>query len=146
MLAQSLNQLTASQIVAAIAAGKTSAEAVARACLDHIAAREPQVEAWQYLDPELVLKQARALDAGGKVGALQGVPVGIKDIIDTCDMPTEYGTPIHKGHRPHMDAVVVALTRRAGGLIMGKTVTTEFANRFPGKTHHPQDPQRTPGG
>ena len=143
---KSLNKLTASEIVSAIAARKTTAEAVARACLDHIAAREPQVEAWQFLDPDLVLKQARALDASGKVGALQGVPVGIKDIIDTSDMPTEYGTPIHKGHRPHMDAAVVALTRRAGGLIMGKTVTTEFANRHPGKTHHPQDPARTPGG
>ena len=146
MLMKSLNQLTASQIVMAIAERKTTAEAVARACLDHIAAREPQVEAWQFLDPDLVLKQARALDAGGKIGPLQGVPVGIKDIIDTCDMPTEYGTPIHQGHRPRIDAAVVALTRRAGGLIMGKTVTTEFANRHPGKTRHPQDPTRTPGG
>ena len=146
MTEKSLNKLTASEIVSAIAARRTTAEAVARACLDHIAAREPQVEAWQFLDPDLVLKQARALDASGEVGALQGVPVGIKDIIDTSDMPTEYGTPIHKGHRPHIDAAVVALTRRAGGLIMGKTVTTEFANRHPGKTHHPQDPARTPGG
>lgn len=141
-----LNQFTASEIAHAVAAGKTTAVAVARACLDHIVAREPQVEAWQFLDPDLVLQQARALDASGKVGSLQGVPVGIKDIIDTCDMPTEYGTPIHKGHRPRIDAAVVALTRRAGGLIMGKTVTTEFANRHPGKTRHPQDPARTPGG
>ena len=141
-----LNQLTASEIVQAISTRKSTAEAVARACLDHIAAREPQVEAWQFLDPDLVLKQARALDASGKVGPLQGVPVGIKDIIDTADMPTEYGTPIHKGHRPRIDAAVVALTRRAGGIIMGKTVTTEFANRHPGKTHHPQDRARTPGG
>ncbi len=141
-----LNQLTASEIVAAIAAKQTTAEAVARVCLDHIAAREPHVEAWQFLDPNLVIKQARALDASGKVGPLQGVPVGMKDIIDTCDMPTEYGTPIHKGHRPRIDAAIVALTRRAGGLIMGKTVTTEFANRHPGKTHHPRDHARTPGG
>ncbi len=146
MTAKPLNQLTASEIVAAIAAKKTTAEAVARACLDHIAAREPQVEAWQFLDPDLVIKQARALDASGKVGPLQGVPVGIKDIIDTADMPTEYGTPIHKGHRPRIDAALVALTRRAGGIIMGKTVTTEFANRHPGKTHHPKDHARTPGG
>ena len=143
---KALNQHTASAIVQAIATGKTTAEAVARACLDHIAAREPQVEAWQFLDADLVLKQARALDASGKVGVLQGVPVGMKDIIDTADMPTEYGTPIHKGHRPRIDAAVVALTRRAGGIIMGKTVTTEFANRHPGKTHHPQDHARTPGG
>lgn len=141
-----LHQLTASEIVQAVTAGKATAEAVARACLDHIAAREPQVEAWQFLDPDLVLKQARALDASGKTGPLQGVPVGMKDIIDTADMPTEYGTPIHKGHRPRIDAAVVALTRRAGGVIMGKTVTTEFANRHPGKTHHPMDYARTPGG
>ncbi len=145
-MTKQLNQLTASEIVAAITSKQTTAEAVARACLDHIHAREPQVEAWQFLDPDLVIKQARALDASGTVGPLQGVPVGIKDIIDTADMPTEYGTPIHKGHRPRIDAALVALTRRAGGLIMGKTVTTEFANRHPGKTHHPQDHARTPGG
>jgi amidase len=141
-----LNRLTASEIVQAIAARSTTAEAVARACLDRIAAREPQVQAWQFLDPDLVLREARALDAGGRIGPLQGVPVGMKDIIDTCDMPTEYGTPIHAGHRPRIDAACVALTRRAGGLIMGKTVTTEFANRHPGKTLHPADPRRTPGG
>jgi len=141
-----LNELTASEIVQSIAAGKTTAEAVARACLDHIAAREPKVQAWHFLDHDLVLKQARALDKSTNRGPLHGVPVGMKDIIDTADMPTEYGTPIHKGHRPHIDATVVALTRRAGGLIMGKTVTTEFANRYPGKTMHPMDAKRTPGG
>lgn len=141
-----LHQLTATEIVQAIAAGETTAEAVARACLERIAGREPQVQAWHYLDADLVLEQARALDRRGTVGPLHGVPVAMKDIIDTCDMPTEYGTPIHKGHRPRVDAACVALTRRAGGLIMGKTVTTEFANRYPGKTMHPMDPQRTPGG
>ena len=141
-----LNQLTATEIVQAIAAGKASAEKVAKACLERIAAREPQVGAWHYLDPDLVLKQARAVDARGSAGPLHGVPVGIKDIMDTADMPTEYGSPIHKGHQPRMDAAVVALTRRAGGVIMGKTVTAEFANRHPGKTKHPQDPRRTPGG
>lgn len=141
-----LHELTATAIVTAIASGKTTAEAVTRACLEHIASREPQVQAWQYLDPDLAIRQARTLDAAPVRGPLHGVPVGMKDIIDTADMPTEYGTPIHAGHRPHMDAACVALTRRAGGLIMGKTVTTEFANRHPGKTRHPQDPQRTPGG
>jgi amidase len=143
---KALHLLTASEIVQAIAARKTTAEAVARACLERIASREPEVQAWQFLDPELVLEQARALDASGKAGPLQGVPVGLKDIIDTCDMPTEYGTPIHAGHRPRIDAACVALTRRAGGIVMGKTVTTEFANRHPGKTMHPMDPRRTPGG
>ncbi|HVQ62333.1 MAG TPA: amidase [Burkholderiales bacterium] len=143
---KALHLLTASEIVQAIAARKTTAEAVARACLERIASREPEVQAWQFLDPELVLEQARALDGSGKAGPLQGVPVGLKDIIDTCDMPTEYGTPIHAGHRPRIDAACVALTRRAGGIVMGKTVTTEFANRHPGKTMHPMDPRRTPGG
>jgi amidase len=143
---KTLHQLTATEIVTAIAAGKTTAEAVTRACLDHISEREPRVRAWQFIDPELALAQARALDRAGARGPLQGVPVGMKDIIDTDDMPTEYGTPIHAGHRPRIDAACVALTRRAGGVIMGKTVTTEFANFHPGKTRHPQDPTRTPGG
>jgi amidase len=141
-----LHQLTATEIVTAIAAGKTTAEAVTRACLDHIAEREPRVRAWQFIDPELALAQARSLDRAGARGPLQGVPVGMKDIIDTDDMPTEYGTPIHAGHRPRIDAACVALTRRAGGVIMGKTVTTEFANFYPGKTRNPFDPTRTPGG
>src|SRR5258708_1096606 len=141
-----LNRLTASEIVQAIATRRTTAEAVARACLDRIAAREPQVQAWQFLDPDLVLREARALDAGGRIGPLQGGPGGVKGLVDTRDMPTEYGTPIHAGHRPRIDAACVALTRRACGLIMGKTVTTEFANRHPGKTLHPADPRRTPGG
>lgn len=146
MLLKPLNELTATEIVQAVHAGTTTCEAIARACLDYIAVREPAVRAWQFLDPDLVLRQARELDRAPVKGPLHGVPVGMKDIIDTADMPTEYGSPIHRGHRPHMDAACVALTRRAGGFIMGKTVTTEFANRFPGKTVHPKDPSRTPGG
>lgn len=140
------NELTATEIVAAILAGKTTCEAVTRACLDHIAEREPQVQAWQYLNSEQVIAQARALDKSGRRGPLIGVPFGVKDIIDTCDMPTEYGTVIHKGHRPNRDAACVALSRKAGGVLMGKTVTTEFANVTPGKTRNPLDPERTPGG
>jgi amidase len=119
---------------------------VARACLDHIAVREPEVQAWQYLNGDQVLAQARALDRREPRGPLHGVPFGIKDIIDTYDMPTEYGSPIYRGHQPASDAACVALSRKAGGLLMGKTVTTEFANVFPGKTRHPRDPHRTPGG
>jgi Asp-tRNA(Asn)/Glu-tRNA(Gln) amidotransferase A subunit family amidase len=141
-----LHELSATEIVAAVTAGKTTCESVARACLDRIAAREPKVQAWQYLDPELVLAQARALDESGKRGPLAGVPFGIKDIIDTVDMPTEYGSPIYRGFRPGHDASCVALGRRAGGVLMGKTVTTEFANFFPGKTRNPLDANRTPGG
>jgi len=146
MSMRALNELTATEIAAAIAAGRTTCEAVARACLDRIAAREAEVQAWQYLDPDAVLAQARALDRQGRRGTLHGVPFGVKDIIDTCDMPTEYGTPIYKGHRPRNDAACVALSRKAGAVLMGKTVTTEFANVHPGKTRHPLDPARTPGG
>ena len=142
----SLNQLTATEIAAAVEAGKATREDVVRACLDRITERDSQVLAWQFLDPELPLAQARALDRSGKRGALAGVPFGIKDIIDTCDMPTEYGSPIYQGHRPKRDATCVALGRKAGGVLLGKTVTTEFANTFPGKTRNPFDPARTPGG
>ena len=141
-----LNQLTATEIVQAIGSGKATCEAVVRACLDHIAERDPAVRAWQFIDADLALKQARALDSRGSSGQLHGVPVGFKDIIDTHDMPTEYGSPIYAGHQPVNDAACVALTRKAGGVVMGKTVTTEFANRYPGKTMNPFDPQRTPGG
>jgi len=141
-----LNELTATEIVAAIGAGKTTCEAVVRACLDHIEAREPHVQAWQYLNPQQVIAAASALDKNGLRGPLAGVPFGIKDIIDTADMPTEYGSPIYKGHQPKNEAACVALGRKAGGVLMGKTVTTEFANRYPGKTRNPFDPTRTPGG
>ena len=141
-----LNELTATEMAAAIASGSTTSEAVVRACIERIAAREPQVLAWQYFNAEQALAQARAIDKSGRRGALAGVPFGIKDIIDTCDMPTEMGSPIYAGHRPRGDAAVVALSRKAGGVLMGKTVTTEFANRFPGKTRNPFDPARTPGG
>jgi Asp-tRNA(Asn)/Glu-tRNA(Gln) amidotransferase A subunit family amidase len=141
-----LNELTATEIVAAIGAGKTTCEAVVRACLEHIEAREPHVQAWQYLNPQQVIAAASALDKNGLRGPLAGVPFGIKDIIDTADMPTEYGSPIYKGHQPKNEAACVALGRKAGGVLMGKTVTTEFANRYPGKTRNPFDPTRTPGG
>jgi amidase len=140
------NELTATEMAAAIAAGKTTSEAVVRACIERIEAREPQVLAWQYFNSEQVIAQARAIDRGSRRGALAGVPFGIKDIIDTCDMPTEMGSPIYAGHRPRSDAACVALSRKAGGILMGKTVTTEFANRHPGKTRNPFDPARTPGG
>ena len=141
-----LNELTATEIAAAVASGKTTCEAVVRACLERIEAREPTVLAWQYLNKEQVIEQARAFDRSGRRGALAGVPFGIKDIIDTCDMPTEMNSPIYTGHRPRGDAACVALSRKAGGVLMGKTVTTEFANRFPGRTRNPFDPARTPGG
>ncbi len=140
------NQWTASEIANAVNARKISCEAVVRACLERIAEREPQVLAWEYLNPDQVIAQARKHDAAGVSGPLAGVPFGIKDIIDTCDMPTQMGSPIYKDHRPRGDAACVALSRKAGGILLGKTVTTEFANRHPGKTHNPFDFARTPGG
>jgi Asp-tRNA(Asn)/Glu-tRNA(Gln) amidotransferase A subunit family amidase len=141
-----LNELTASEIVAAVTSGATTCEAVLRACLERVEAREPEVGAWQSLRSTVALEEARALDKNGGQGPLLGVPFGVKDIIDTGDAPSEYGSPIYAGHQPKADAACVALTRKAGGVLMGKTVTTEFANRHPGKTRHPLDPARTPGG
>lgn len=127
-----------------------TAEAVVQSCLERIAAVDGKVQAWTFLDSGLALAQARAADrhqaAGAALGALHGVPVGIKDIIDTADMPTENGTVLHAGRRPVRDATVVARLRAAGAIIMGKTVTTELATYFPGKTRNPHAPEHTPGG
>jgi amidase len=141
------NEWTAAEIAAATHAGRTTCESVMRACLERIQAREPAVEAWQHLDAERALEQARALDSSSRPrGPLHGVPFGAKDIIDAADMPSQYGSPIHRGHRPGRDAACVALMRAAGAVLVGKTVTTEFANVHPGKTRNPLDPERTPGG
>jgi amidase len=138
--------LTGVEIASRIARGDASCEEIARACLARIAEREPVVHAWAFLDPELVLAQARALDAGPRRGLLHGVPLGVKDIFDTFDMPTQMGSPIYAGHRPPADASTVATARAAGALIVGKTVTAEFAGVAPGPTANPLDPGRTPGG
>jgi len=129
-----------------IAAGRTSAEAAMRGCLDRIAAREAAVGAWQHLDPEAALAAARRADGEAPRGPLHGVPIGVKDLFDTADMPTGYGSPIYDGHRPAADAACVALARAAGAIVVGKTVTTEFACFTPGKTANPHNPHHTPGG
>ncbi len=141
-----LHELGAVEIARRVASGEATCEAVVRACLSRIAEREPEVQAWHHLDPERVIRHARELDRSAKRGPLIGVPFGAKDIIDTCDMPTEYGSPIFRGHQPRSDAACIALSRKAGGILLGKTVTTEFANQYPGKTRNPADPTRTPGG
>ncbi len=141
-----LSKLTATEIVRATTAGEITCEAVTRACLERIAAREGVIHAWASIDPELALAQARALDRGTERGPLHGVPVGVKDIIDTFDQPTEMGSPIYRGHRPAADAACVALVRAAGAVILGKTVTCEFAGMQPGITTNPHDTERTPGG
>jgi amidase len=137
---------TAAQVARAVSRGEVTCERVVRACLARIAEREPVVQAWQFLDADQAIAAARAADREPSRGPLHGVPFGAKDIIDSADMPTEYGTPIHAGHRPAKDAACIALSRRAGAILLGKTVTTEFANITPGKTRNPHDPVRTPGG
>jgi len=138
-------RLTASEAAARLAAGTLTAEALTRDCLERANARA-EVKAWVWLDPEQALAQARAVDRAGRPGLLAGVPVGVKDVIDTLDMSTEHGSPIYRGNRPFADAACVALIRAAGGVILGKTVTTEFANRDPRETVHPRNPTHTPGG
>ena len=137
----------AAEAARAIADGRTTSEEVVGACLARIAEREDTVGAWAFLDPDLARAQARACDAAVKpAGPLHGVPVGIKDIFDTADMPTEMGSPIYAGHRPAADAAAVAILRAAGAVILGKTVTAEFAGTHPGATTNPHDRERTPGG
>jgi Asp-tRNA(Asn)/Glu-tRNA(Gln) amidotransferase A subunit family amidase len=145
-----LHGLSASEAARLIRDGIITSVQLVQACLARIRDVDPDVQAWTFLDPEYVLAQARGRDelrlSGQPIGALHGVPVGIKDIIDTADMPTENGSPLHAGRTPGRDATVVALLRGAGAVIMGKTVTTEFATRHPGKTRNPHDPAHTPGG
>jgi Asp-tRNA(Asn)/Glu-tRNA(Gln) amidotransferase A subunit family amidase len=140
------NTHSAADAARAIAAGRLTSESLVTACLERIAAREPEVRAWACVDRELVLKQARALDGVAPRSPLHGVPVGIKDVIDTADLPTEYNSPIYRGYRPKWDAACVAVLRRAGCVILGKTVTTEFANNHPGATRNPHKLTHTPGG
>ena len=145
-----ITALTATEAAAEIARAALSAEEYTRACLDQIEAVESEVQAFAHLDPEHALAQARALDRhkaeGGRIGPLHGVPVGIKDIFDTADYPTECGSPVLAGRRPETDCAAVRKLREAGAVIIGKTVTTEFAYYHPGKTRNPRDLKRTPGG
>ena len=141
-----LNELSATEIVAKIAAGETTCEAVARNCIERIAAREAIVKAWVNFNPDLALAQARALDCEPRRGPLHGVPIGVKDVIDTFDMPTEMGSPIYRGYRPTADAACVALLRRAGAVILGKTTTCELAGMAPAATTNPHNSAHTPGG
>ena len=142
--------LTAAEAARKIRSGLLTSEELVESCLEQIRAFEPKVLAWQFLDEAHALAQARALDErkrnGEPLGPLHGVPVGVKDIIDTADMPTENGTVLHKGRTPRDDAGVVTQLRAAGAVILGKTVTTECAYFNPGKTRNPHNPEHTPGG
>jgi Asp-tRNA(Asn)/Glu-tRNA(Gln) amidotransferase A subunit family amidase len=134
----------------AIRDGVLSSEDLIRACLERIHEVEPRVRAWAFLDEDHAMAQARAADdfkrQGLPIGPLHGVPVGVKDIFDTADMPTENGSVLYAGRMPSRDAIVVAMLRAAGAVIMGKTVTTEFATYTPGKTRNPHNAEHTPGG
>jgi amidase len=138
--------LSVRQAARQIAERRLTAEALTAAHLDRIDARESIVGAWQYLDREQALATARQRDAEPPRGPLHGIPIAAKDLIDTVDMPTTYGSPIYRNHRPVADASCVALARAAGAVILGKTVTTEFAAFTPGKTANPRNPAHTPGG
>ncbi|MGN6447927.1 MAG: amidase [Brucella intermedia] len=138
--------LDARDIAAAVASGALTTRAVTEAYLERIADRDGPVMAWQHLDAAQARAAADAMDASGAKGALAGVPIGVKDVIDTADMPTGYGTSIYEGFQPPWDAPAVQITRNAGGLILGKTVSTELAMASPNKTRNPHNPAHTPGG
>ena len=141
-----LNQLTATEAGELIAKGEITSEELVRACIERIDARESDVGAWQAFDRDLALDKARAADAAPPRSPLHGVPFGVKDVIDTADLPTTYGSPIFEGNRPAADAACVAKMSDAGAVMMGKTVSTEFATFFPGKTRNPLNLDHTPGG
>src|SRR6202163_1597396 len=140
------HRLSAATLARLIEGGELTAEAVVRSCLDRIREREPVVRAWTHLADAAALAAARECDKGAKRGVLRGVPFGVKDIFDTADMPSGYGSPIYTGCRPSFDASAVALPRAAGAILLGKTVTTEFPNRHPGPTSNPHNPAYRPGG
>jgi Asp-tRNA(Asn)/Glu-tRNA(Gln) amidotransferase A subunit family amidase len=138
--------LTAHEAARQIAEGRLTAEALVESYLERIATRESVIGAWQYLDRDQALAEARQRDSEALRGPLHGIPIAVKDLIDTFDMPTSYGSPIYRNHRPAADASCVALARAAGAIVLGKTVTTEFATFTPGKTANPHNPAHTPGG
>ena len=140
-----LASFSASEIAAKIAAGETNSEAVVTDCLSRIADHNGTLDAWVHVDAEKALVQARASDAADTAGPLQGVPVGIKDVLDTYDMPTEYGSEIYEGHQPAEDSACVMALRQAGAIILGKTTTTQFASPLPVGVRNPHDIDRTPG-
>lgn len=145
-----LANLGASDAATAIREGRASSLELVEDCLRRIGEVDGAIQAWAFLDPDHARRQARAADdyrrAGGTLGPLHGVPVGIKDIFDTSDYPTEFGSALWKGRTPRYDAAAVARLRAAGAVIIGKTVTTEYAYFHPNKTRNPHDPARTPGG
>ena len=141
-----MEPLGAAAAAARIAAGDLTPSELTERCAARIAERDDTVRAWVDWDPRPPTEAAAARDRETPAGPLHGVPVGIKDIIDTADLPTQHGSPIFAGHRPATDAACVAALRAAGAIVLGKTATTEFAAYEPAATTNPHDPGRTPGG
>jgi Asp-tRNA(Asn)/Glu-tRNA(Gln) amidotransferase A subunit family amidase len=139
---QDPSRLTATAAAGLIRNGRLHPKELMEACLARIAAREPTVRAFAWLDPPAARKAATS----ARSGSLHGLPIGVKDVLDTSDMPSEYGSPIWRGWRPRADAAAVAWARAAGAIVIGKTVTTEFATRKPGPTTNPARATHTPGG
>jgi Asp-tRNA(Asn)/Glu-tRNA(Gln) amidotransferase A subunit family amidase len=140
-----LNGLSATDMAERLNQGATNSVALVEACLARVEAREPELKAWAHIDRDLALAQAHARDAEPRRSPLHGVPIGIKDILDTYDMPTAYGSQAYNSHRPTADSGVVALARRAGLVILGKCTTTEFATPIPVGVRNPLNPTRSPG-
>lgn len=145
-----LPNLSAIEAATGIKAGRLTSEALVSACLERIEQSDAQIRAWAFVDADLALEQAREADrirrSGRATGVLHGVPVGVKDIVDTRDMPTEHGTSICAGRRPDADAAIVNRLREAGAVILGKTKCTEFAFVHPTDTANPHEAARSPGG
>jgi Asp-tRNA(Asn)/Glu-tRNA(Gln) amidotransferase A subunit family amidase len=141
-----LESLSASQAARALARRDIKATDLLLSCLDRIGQRESLVKAWSSLGKEGALARAKELDKGSIKGILHGLPIGVKDLFDTYDLPTSYGSPIYANNYPASDAVSVALMRDAGGIILGKTISTEFATFKPPVTHNPHHLKHTPGG
>lgn len=141
-----LNKLSATEAARKLARREISAQALLADCLERIREREPLVHAWTFVDVDGAIARARQLDAHASPGLLHGLPIAVKDLFDTFDMPASYGSPIYAKHRPVSDAPSVALARAAGAIVVGKTVTTEFATFHPGPTCNPHNAQHTPGG
>lgn len=141
-----LNQLNATDAARKLAAREITAQALLADCVERIREREPSMHAWTFLDIDRAMERARRLDVQSASGLLHGLPIAVKDVFETFDMPTGYGSPIYAGNQPAADAASVALARAAGAVVVGKTVTTEFATLHPGPTCNPHDPRCTPGG
>lgn len=141
-----LHELGAAQAAALLQRRELKAEDLVRACLERVAARDDDIHAFTHVDAVSALAQARALDAGPVRGPLHGLPLGVKDLFDTTDLPTAYGSALYAHHRPAADAASVTLCREAGAVVLGKTVTTEFAYFTPGPTVNPHNTLHTPGG